>query len=96
MGASLHLVHGLINDAARLVSEGKSKFGWLDLSTLREPYRVEGKKTMGFELAEQLGWEMPDYTNIISLCETMSETGTGSSPFPLPSNILFAEVVNSA
>ncbi|MHB1909573.1 MAG: threonine synthase [Nitrososphaerales archaeon] len=60
MGASLHLVQGLINDAAKLVSEGKNKFGWLDLSTLKEPYRVEGKKTMGFELAEQLGWKLPD------------------------------------
>jgi threonine synthase len=59
-GAKLHLVDGLINDCARKVVEGKDEFGWFELSTLKEPYRVEGKKTMGYEIAEQLGWDLPD------------------------------------
>jgi len=53
-------VNGLINDCGRLVGEGREPMGWFDLSTLKEPYRIEGKKTMGLELAEQLGWELPD------------------------------------
>ena len=59
-GAHIFLVNGLINDCGRLVAEGKEKMGWFDASTLKEPYRIEGKKTMGIELAEQLGWELPD------------------------------------
>lgn len=59
-GANLRLVDGLIGDAGRLVRDGQREFGWFDLSTLREPYRVEGKKTMGYEIAEQLGWQLPD------------------------------------
>jgi threonine synthase len=59
-GARLSLVAGLIGDCARLVRQGVASRGWFDLSTLREPYRQEGKKTMGFELAEQLGWVLPD------------------------------------
>jgi threonine synthase len=59
-GAELHLVDGLISDAGKLVEEIKEKNGWFDVSTLKEPYRVEGKKTMGFELAEQFGWTLPD------------------------------------
>ena len=59
-GARLHLVKGLINDAGKLVREGTPRFGWFDVSTLKEPYRAEGKKTMGYELAEQLGWSLPD------------------------------------
>jgi threonine synthase len=59
-GARLYLVKGLINDCGRLVREGAATRGWFDVSTLREPYRQEGKKTMGLELAEQLGWELPD------------------------------------
>jgi threonine synthase len=54
------LVDGLISDCAKRVSDGKSKEGWFDLSTLKEPYRIEGKKTMGFEAAEQFGWNLPD------------------------------------
>jgi threonine synthase len=59
-GGKVFLVDGLIDDCGRIVREGQERMGWLDLSTLREPYRLEGKKTMGFELAEQLGWTLPD------------------------------------
>src|SRR3984957_13791486 len=59
-GAEVFLVDGLIDDCGRLVAEGEKVVGWFNCSTLREPYRIEGKKTMGLELAEQLGWEMPD------------------------------------
>jgi len=59
-GANVTLVDGLISDCARMVSEGKEKQGWFDVSTLKEPFRVEGKKTMGYEVVEQLGWRVPD------------------------------------
>ena len=59
-GAQVFRVNGLINDCGRLVGEGREPMGWFDLSTLKEPYRIEGKKTMGLELAEQLGCELPD------------------------------------
>jgi threonine synthase len=59
-GARVFLVDGLISDCGRLVREGAEPMGWFDLSTLREPYRLEGKKTMGLELAEQLNWRLPD------------------------------------
>jgi threonine synthase len=59
-GAKVTLVDGLISDCARMVVERKEKEGWFDISTLKEPFRVEGKKTMGYELVEQLGWEYPD------------------------------------
>jgi len=59
-GATVYRVNGLINDCGKLVGEGKEAGGWFDLSTLKEPYRIEGKKTMGLELAEQLGWTLPD------------------------------------
>ena len=55
-GAHVTLVDGLISDCARMVAERKEKEGWFDISTLKEPFRVEGKKTMGYEVAEQLGW----------------------------------------
>lgn len=58
-GAHVTLVDGLISDCARMVGERKEKEGWFDVSTLKEPYRVEGKKTMGYEVAEQLGWKLP-------------------------------------
>ena len=59
-GANVTLVDGLISDCARIVAERKTSEGWFDISTLKEPFRVEGKKTMGYELVEQLGWEYPD------------------------------------
>src|SRR5579864_5470029 len=59
-GARVFLVDGLIDDCGKLVAEGEKALGWFNCSTLREPYRIEGKKTMGLELAEQLGWEVPD------------------------------------
>ena len=60
LGAAITLVDGLITDCARFVRQGADEGRWFDLSTLKEPYRVEGKKTMGYELAEQLGWTVPD------------------------------------
>ncbi len=59
-GAHVYGVNGLITDCGRLVREGKEVMGWFDLSTLKEPYRIEGKKTMGLELAEQFSWKLPD------------------------------------
>jgi threonine synthase len=59
-GAAVYLVDGLINDCGKIVREGTEACGWFDLSTLKEPYRLEGKKTMGLELAEQLGWRLPE------------------------------------
>jgi threonine synthase len=59
-GADVYRVDGLINDCGKIVNEGRDTVGWFDLSTLKEPYRIEGKKTMGFELAEQLRWTLPD------------------------------------
>jgi len=59
-GARVTLVEGLISDCARMVAECAAAEGWYDVSTLKEPYRIEGKKTMGFEVAEQMDWELPD------------------------------------
>jgi len=59
-GAKVYRVNGLINDCGRIVGEGREQMGWFDTSTLKEPYRIEGKKTMGLELAEQFGWTLPD------------------------------------
>jgi threonine synthase len=59
-GAKVFLVNGLITDCGRFIREGAAAMGWFDVSTLKEPYRLEGKKTMGLELAEQLGWSLPD------------------------------------
>ena len=59
-GAAVYRVNGLIDDCGKIVADGKAKAGWFDVSTLKEPYRIEGKKTMGLELAEQLGWTVPD------------------------------------
>ena len=60
LGADAYRVNGLINDCGRIVGEGKAATGWFDISTLKEPYRIEGKKTMGLELAEQFDWQLPD------------------------------------
>ena len=59
-GAHTYLANGYINDCGRIVGEGKEIMNWFDTSTLKEPYRIEGKKTMGLELAEQMGWDVPD------------------------------------
>ena len=59
-GAKVLLVKGLINDAGKIIRHGSDALGWFDVSTLKEPYRAEGKKTLGLELAEQLGWRVPD------------------------------------
>jgi threonine synthase len=60
LGADVELIDGLITDCGARVAAGAREHGWFDLSTLKEPYRVEGKKTMGYEVAEQLGWTLPD------------------------------------
>jgi threonine synthase len=60
LGANVTLVDGLITDCGVKVREGAQQYGWFDVSTLKEPYRIEGKKTMGYEIAEQLGWTLPD------------------------------------
>lgn len=60
LGAAVELVPGLIGDCARRVQDGRAAHGWFDCSTLKEPYRLEGKKTLGYELAEQLDWRLPD------------------------------------
>jgi threonine synthase len=59
-GAKAFRVNGLINDCGKIVKDGAERMGWFDLSTLKEPYRLEGKKTMGLELAEQMDWSLPD------------------------------------
>lgn len=59
-GANVFKINGLINECGRFVAEGSAKLGWFDTSTLKEPYRIEGKKTMGLELAEQFNWTLPD------------------------------------
>ena len=83
-GAEVFLVDGLIDDCGRLVAEGEKAVGWFNCSTLREPYRIEGKKTMGIELAEQLGWQLPDVifyptgggTGIIGMWKAFAELET--------------------
>lgn len=83
-GAKTFLVNGLINDCGRIVREGKERMGWFDLSTLKEPYRIEGKKTMGLELAEQCDWELPDVilyptgggTGLIGMWKAFAELAT--------------------
>ncbi len=59
-GAHVYLVNGTVTDVFRIMKDGAERYGWLNAGALREPYRVEGKKTMGIEVAEQLGWELPD------------------------------------
>ncbi len=59
-GAHVYLVQGLISDAGRIVGRAVARYGWFDASTLKEPYRIEGKKTLGYEIVEQCGWEVPE------------------------------------
>ncbi len=83
-GAKVFLVNGLINDCAAIVRNGMKAMQWFDCSTLKEPYRLEGKKTMGLELAEQLGWVLPDVivyptgggTGLIGMWKAFAELGT--------------------
>lgn len=92
-GAELILVDGLINDCGKLVAEMKAENGYFDVSTMKEPYRLEGKKTMGFEIAEQMKWELPDVifyptgggTGLIGLWkafEEMKQAGWITGKFP--------------
>ena len=82
-GAHVWLVNGLIHHCGKLVGEGKRAMGWFDVSTLKEPYRIEGKKTMGLELADQLGWKVPDVifyptgggTGLIGMWKAFDELG---------------------
>jgi threonine synthase len=92
-GARVWRVNGLINDCARLVESGKAQYGWFDVSTLKEPYRIEGKKTMGLELAVQFGWRLPDVvfyptgggTGLIGMWKAWAElTALGWLEGPLP------------
>ena len=92
-GGKVWRVNGLINDCGRIVGEGKDTMGWFDLSTLKEPYRIEGKKTMGLELAAQFDWRLPDAifyptgggTGLIGMWKAfheMKELGWISGPLP--------------
>ena len=82
-GASVWPVNGLIHDCGKIVGEGKEPMGWFDVSTLKEPYRIEGKKTMGLELSDQMGWEVPDVifyptgggTGLIGMWKAFAELG---------------------
>ena len=83
-GAKTFLVPGLITDCGRIVREGSERIGWFDVSTLKEPYRIEGKKTMGLELAEQFDWRLPDVilyptgggTGLIGMWKAFDELAT--------------------
>jgi len=83
-GADVHLIDGLINDAGRLAAAAARERGWFDLATLKEPYRIEGKKTMGYEIAQDLNWELPDVivypagggTGLIGIWKAFEEMGT--------------------
>lgn len=93
MGARVTLVDGLITDCGKEVARRKDKEGWFDVSTLKEPYRLEGKKTLGFELAQQMDWELPDVvvyptgggTGLVGMWKAfaeMEQLGWISSPRP--------------
>ena len=92
-GAAVTLVDGLITDAGRIAADEGRRLGWYDVSTLKEPYRVEGKKTMGYEIAEQFGWRWPDWivyptgggTGIVGIwkaCEELERLGWVEGPRP--------------
>jgi threonine synthase len=84
LGAHVYLVKGLIDEAGRIVQQGRATHGWFDVSTLKEPYRLEGKKTMGIELAEDLQWQLPDViiyptgggTGLIGMWKAFAELAT--------------------
>ena len=83
LGAHVELIDGLISDCGKIVASRKEVEGWFDISTLKEPYRVEGKKTMGYELAEQFDWELPEVviyptgggTGLIGMWKAFDEMG---------------------
>ena len=87
-GAKAYLIDGLINDCGKVVREGASAMNWFDLSTLKEPYRIEGKKTMGLELAEQFNWQLPDVilyptgggTGLIGMWKAFEELAHETTP----------------
>ena len=94
-GAKAFRVNGLINDCGKIVKDGAERMGWFDLSTLKEPYRLEGKKTMGLELAEQMDWQLPNTifyptgggTGLIGMWKAFQELQElgwlrGEEPFP--------------
>lgn len=92
-GAKVWKVNGLINDCGKIVGQGKESMNWFDLSTLKEPYRIEGKKTMGLELADQMGWRLPSVilyptgggTGLIGMWKAfneLKEMGWVSDPLP--------------
>jgi len=92
-GAAVYRVPGLIDECGRIVGEGKKALGWFDLSTLKEPYRIEGKKTMGLELAEQFDWRLPEAifyptgggTGLIGMWKAFAELAAlGWATGPLP------------
>jgi len=97
-GAAVFLVDGLIDDCGKLVAEGEKTIGWFNCSTLREPYRIEGKKTMGIELAEQLGWRLPTHiiyptgggTGLIGMWKVFAEMIRGGW---LPKDIALPKMV---
>lgn len=98
-GAKAFRVNGLINDCGKIVKDGTAAMGWFDLSTLKEPYRIEGKKTMGLELAEQLGWTLPDVilyptgggTGLIGMWKAFHELKTLGW---LPANTKFPRLIS--
>ncbi len=83
-GADVHLIDGLINDAGKIAATDAQEHGWFDLATLKEPYRIEGKKTMGYEIAQDLNWEAPNVivypagggTGLIGIWKAFEEMGT--------------------
>ena len=104
-GAELTLVDGLISDAGKLVQQGIREHGWFDASTLREPYRIEGKKTMGYEIAEQLDWHLPDVivypagggVGLIGLARAFRELrGLGWIPAQAPCRLVIVQAEGCA
>jgi len=100
LGAELDLVDGHIGDAGKRSREFAASEGWFDMSTLREPYRIEGKKTMGIELAEQLGWRLPTHvvyptgggTGLIGMWKVFAEMRDGGW---LPGDAAFPRMISA-